>query len=149
MPNLRSDSPKVRAVLKEFRGYNTPRGTYFDAWPLHILTEASLRYLSSLLPDAQVNVRRFRPNILLSDDAGVSEPVEFDWVDTSFAIGSARLTVDWETVRCVMTTREQGDLPRASQIMRTLVRNTNQNLGIYADIDKEGDVKVGDELIFS
>ena len=59
------------------------------------------------------------------------------------------MTVDWETVRCVMVTREQGDLPRASQIMRTLVRNTSQNLGIYADIDKEGDVKVGDELIIS
>ena len=144
MPNLRVDTPRVQAALKEFMEFNTPRGTYFDAFPLHVMTEASLRYLTDLLPEVQVDVRRFRPNILLSDDGGLSEPVEFDWVDRALSVGDVRLSVEWETVRCVMTTREHAGLPRASQIMRTLVRNTKQNLGIYADIETPGRIKVGD-----
>ncbi|MBT4703398.1 MAG: MOSC domain-containing protein [Rhodospirillaceae bacterium] len=148
MPDLSSDKPRLQAVVKEFRAFNTPRGTYFDAFPLHILTEASLRYLSDLLPEAQIDVRRFRPNILLGDDAGLSLPVEFDWVDSVLSVGPVRLSVEWETVRCVMTTREHAGLPRASQIMRTLVRNTKQNLGIYSDVMVEGEIKVGDVVGF-
>jgi uncharacterized protein YcbX len=148
MPDLSTDKPRLQAVLKEFREYNTPRGTYFDAFPLHLLTEASLKYLANLLPDDRIDVRRFRPNILLADDAGLSQPVEFDWVDSELTIGSVRLSIEWETVRCVMTTREHAGLPRASQIMRTLVRETKQNLGIYADAVTHGEIKVGDSVRF-
>ncbi|MBT3330604.1 MAG: MOSC domain-containing protein [Rhodospirillaceae bacterium] len=139
-----TDRPRVLSALAVFRDYNTAPGTYFDAFALHVMTEASLRYLAGLLPEAQIDVRRFRPNILLADDGDLAAPVEFDWLDQVLSIGDVRINVEWETVRCVMTTREHADLPRASQIMRTLVRNTKQNLGIYADVGTPGLISVGD-----
>lgn len=139
-----------RDVLREISVYASPRGTYFDAFPVNVLTEASLRYMKGLLPDSDMDVRRFRPNFLIADDGSPAGPVEFDWVGREVALGSARIAAIMRCPRCIMTTRAQEgegtSLPRDSAIMRALVRETAQNLSIYATVVREGRVAVGDPV---
>ena len=142
-------SGKTEASSKYIRSwekYRTRPGSHFDTSSIHILTEASLKYLQNIVPEVEVDVRRFRPNLLLSDSANSEDPIEFDWVDSNIDVGGAELNVTWETVRCVMTTREHNDLPRAAKLMRAMVRNTHQNLGVYAEVVRNGVVSVGDEI---
>jgi uncharacterized protein len=143
LPNLGTFPPEV---LREISVYASPRGTYFDAFPVNILTEASLRYLQSLLPDSVIDVRRFRPNFLVADGTSKAAPIEFDWVGREIRVGNARIAAVMRCPRCIMTTRAQGTLPRDSAIMRTLVRQTEQNLSIYATVSVEGRVAVGDSV---
>jgi len=147
LPDLSTFPPDV---LQEITVYASPRGTYFDAFPVNVLTEASLRYMKNLLPDSLIDVRRFRPNFLTADDNAPAAPVEFDWVGREVGLGGARIAAIMRCPRCIMTTRAQerhdASLPRDSAIMRALVRETAQNLSIYATVTKEGAVAVGDAV---
>jgi uncharacterized protein YcbX len=148
LPNLGAFPPDV---LQEISLYASPRGTYFDAFPVNILTEASLRHLQNLLPESSIDVRRFRPNFLVADGTGLSKPLEFDWIGREVSLGAARVAAVMRCPRCVMTTRAQEgvgqNLPRDGAIMRTLVRTTEQNLSIYATVSREGSVAVGDPVV--
>ena len=147
LPNLGAFPPDV---LQEISLSASPRGTYFDAFPVNILTEASLRHLQNLLPESSIDVRRFRPNFLVADGTGLSKPLEFDWIGREVSLGAARIAAVMRCPRCVMTTRAQEgvgqNLPRDGAIMRTLVRTTEQNLSIYATVSREGRVAVGDSV---
>ncbi len=143
LPDFSAWPPNVLAELMEFA---TPVGTYFDAFPLDILTEASLRHLQTLAPDANLDVRRFRPNILLSDNAATVGLEETKWVGRPVTIGRATVEAVIECPRCIMTTRAQGDLPRDASIMRAMVAHTRQNLSIYCNVPKPGRVAEGDSV---
>lgn len=143
LPDLNQFPPEVLGELME---YASPRGTYFDAFPLDILTEASLRHLQSLAPDADLDVRRFRPNILLADSESTVGLVETAWVGHKVTLGQAQIDIVMECPRCIMTTRAQGELPRDGSIMRAMVAHTKQNLSVYCTIAKAGEIKTGDRL---
>lgn len=146
LPNLGAFPPDV---LQEISLYASPRGTYFDAFPVNVLTEASLRYMKALLPDSVIDARRFRPNFLV-ESGNAATPIEFDWVGQEVSLGAARIAAVMRCPRCIMTTRAQEgpgqNLPRDSAIMRTLVRETEQNLSIYCTVTTEGRVKTGDPV---
>lgn len=139
-----------RDVLQEIMVYASPRGTYFDAFPINVLTEASLRFMAKQLPASTIDVRRFRPNFLIGDADGAAEPVEFSWVGREVSLGRARIAAVMRCPRCIMTTRAQDGegvaLPRDSAIMRTMVRETGQNLSVYATVSAPGAVAVGDAV---
>ncbi|MEQ9146017.1 MAG: MOSC domain-containing protein [Parvibaculaceae bacterium] len=143
LPDLGKFPPDLLAELME---YASPLGTYFDAFPVDVLTEASLRHLQSLLPDTVLDIRRFRPNILLADDAETVGLAETAWVGQKMAVGDAVLDVVMECPRCIMTTRAQGELPRDAAIMRTLVKHTNHNLSVYCNVERPGGLREGDAI---
>lgn len=130
------------AQLREFA---TPPGTYFDVAPLHVVTTSALRSLEHLNPASDADRRRFRANLLVeTDDDGFPE---FDWCGSTVRAGDAVLEIRARTVRCAMPTHAQPGLERATSIMRTLVRETGQDLGVYALVAREGDVRVGDDVL--
>jgi MOSC domain-containing protein YiiM len=45
-----------------------------------------------------------------------------------------------------MVTSEQGDLPKDTALMRTLVRETNYNLGSALSVLEPGEVSLGDSV---
>ena len=51
------------------------------------------------------------------------------------------------TLRCVMPTREQRELPTDIQVMRTVAKHANRCLGIYATVSSPGTIGVGDEIV--
>ncbi|NDB06074.1 MAG: MOSC domain-containing protein, partial [Acidimicrobiia bacterium] len=50
--------------------------------------------------------------------------------------------------RCVMVTREVADLPADRAILRHIVRDLDQNVGVYARIVEPGPIAVGDSFTF-
>ena len=128
------------------RGFVTPPGSYVDAFPLHILTTASLDRLRSASPDAVIDERRFRPSLLIETDRGLEGFVEQEWSGIHLRIGGARVKIEGPTVRCAITTQAQRGLPKEPSVMRALVREAEQYLGVYASIVSPGDVSVGDPV---
>lgn len=122
--------------------YESPPGTYVDAFPLLVMTDASLRSLAALAAGSVIDVRRFRPSVLVrSDEAGFPEQ---GWVGRQVRLGSVLVEIVGPCPRCVMTTHGFADLPRDPSIMRTLVRETAQMLGVYATVVEGGPIAVGD-----
>ena len=136
--------PDLSVIPPELFEFTSPLGTYFDAFPIHLLTTASLRALATRNPSAQFDRRRFRPNILIEALAADSGLIEFDWCGRQVRVGGTVLAITIQAMRCSMTTHAAGDLPKDPSVLRTIVRDSNQNLGVYATVKESGPVAVGD-----
>ena len=136
--------PDMSGVSPDLAEFTSPPGTYFDAVEIHLLTRASLATVAEHTAGERVDVRRFRPNLLV--DTRASGLPEFDWCGRALRIGKAGFRVARPVMRCVMTTCAQGDLPKAPGIMRTLVQRTQQNLGVGLEVVEAGEVCVGDPI---
>ena len=126
--------------------FESPPGTYFDAFPLSIMSVQSLDSLNQLEGDSQFDVRRFRPNLLVDIPNSSNLFPEQDWLGAAISIGGAVLRVESTCPRCSMTTQGFDDLPRDTDIMRNLVTHSGGNLGIYASVTTPGEVAVGDHI---
>ena len=134
------------AGFEELLEFESPPGTYFDAFPISIISQQSLDTMNQLEGESRFDVRRFRPNLLV-DVPGSDHPFpEQAWVGKTLAIGSVTLKIDTTCPRCAMTTHGFDDLPQDPQIMRKMVANSEGNLGIYASVVKVGKVATGDSL---
>jgi hypothetical protein len=146
--------PDLGKFPPEMFRYATPPGTFFDAFPLLIVTRASLARLGRAAPGSVFDARRFRPNLLVeTGETGETETDETEaglpelaWVGKRLRVGGAELEVTMECPRCVMTTHGFDELPQDPTIMRTLVREAGGNLGVYARVERAGSVSVGDEV---
>ena len=134
------------AGFEELLEFESPPGTYFDAFPISIISQQSLNTMDQLEGESRFDVRRFRPNLLV-DVPGSDHPFpEQAWVGKTLAIGSVTLKIDTTCPRCAMTTHGFDDLPQDPQIMRKMVASSEGNLGIYASVVKVGKVATGDSL---
>lgn len=136
--------PDPESFGEEFLRFAAPPGTHFDASSLHLLSTAALRAMSAAAPGSDWSPERFRPNLLL-EAAGTEAPEPF-WCGRRVGAGTATLTIEEPTIRCVMTTLAQGNLPKAPEIMRTLVEKAGRALGVYAAVETAGIVKIGDKI---
>lgn len=125
--------------------FTSPPGTYFDAFPVHLLTTSSLDALARLTPEATWDARRFRPNFLIETAEGVVGLVESGWAGRALRVGGLVLKCEMPTPRCSMTIQAQKELPKDPRVLRTIVR-MGQNLGCYATVETPARVSVGDEV---
>ena len=136
--------PDIATLPPELMEFTSPPGTYFDAFPIHLLTTSSLAMMKRLNPEAIWDRRRFRPNFLI--ESQLSGFIELEWGLQRLRIGTAQIQCKIPTARCGMTTHAQKDLPKDPSVLRTIVKDADQNLGIYADVVVAGEVKVGDSV---
>jgi uncharacterized protein YcbX len=136
--------PDLSQFSAEVLEYTSPPGTYFDAFPLHLMTTATLAAMARSNPSATWNVRRFRPNFLIETVPGLDGLIEFEWTGRTLAVGEARIKCELPAVRCSIPTQPQGDLPKDPSVLRTIVSEAGQNLGSYASVVATGRVAVGD-----
>jgi uncharacterized protein YcbX len=122
-----------------------PPGTFFDLAVVHVLTTATIDRLRELYPDGRFEVRRFRPNVVVTtEERGF---VENDWIGRSLAVGDeVRLDVTGPCPRCVMTTLPQYDLPKDPGILRAAAKHNEANVGVYASVARGGAVRRGDPV---
>jgi uncharacterized protein YcbX len=138
--------PDLSLFPPELIEYESPPGTYFDAHPLLLLTDATLRRLQELAPASRVDVRRFRPNLVIAAEPGGDPLPEQAWAGRRLAVGGAELEVLVGCPRCVMITHGFADLPRDPGLMRTVVKELGQNVGVYGRVARPGRVRVGDAV---
>ena len=132
--------------FEELLEFESPPGTYFDAFPISIMSQQSLNTMNQLEGESQFDVRRFRPNLLV-DIPDTDQPFpEQAWVGKTLSIGSAKLKIEMTCPRCAMTTHGFDDLPRDTEVMRKLVNHSDGNLGIYASVMQAGKVSAGDSV---
>lgn len=147
---------KLGAAFFDERGLPAavPEDSFFDLFPLSVLTTATLKQLTALRPESDFDARRFRMNIVVeTPGAGF---VENDWVGRSLAIGSAvRCAVALPDPRCVMPSLAQPGLSRDGDVLRTLAEHNRLQIagggrypcaGVYAVTESGGLVRAGDEV---
>ena len=130
-----------------------PAGSFLDLFPVSLLTTSTLDRLQTLRPESRFDERRFRMNVVV--DTPADGFVENEWTGRSLKIGeSVRLTVFLPDPRCVMTTLAQGDLPKDTEVLRTLARNNRVEVagglypcaGVYAVVEAAGNLRAGDHV---
>ena len=156
---LRSDDDSVDDVLSTFVGRPVVLAiedavSHFDEAPVHLVTSTSLDWLGQE-HGAPVDRRRVRPNLVVSTDLPRAEErcaeeqcAEEQWVGRTLAVGAeVVLRVTHRTVRCVMTTSPQANLPADPGVLRTIADANDLCFGVHADVVRTGAVHRGDPVL--
>jgi uncharacterized protein YcbX len=130
-----------------------PEGSFFDLYPLSILTTSSLDQLGELEPQSRFDARRFRMNVIV--DTSARGFVENEWVGHTLVIGDdVRLGVALPDPRCVMPSLAQEDLPRDPRILKALAQHNRIDVagalypcaGVYAVAEATGTIRKDDRV---
>lgn len=134
---------------------STEKTSYVDLAALHLVSTASLAALAALTPKSAVDVRRFRPNLVI-DTGDAAGFVDVDWVGQDLAIGDeVVIRISDNATRCVMTTLAQGELAQDRAVLQTLATHNQQEfgglgrsacLGVYAEVMTGGVMRPGDAV---
>lgn len=139
--------PDLSVFPQELFEFTSPLGTYFDAFPIHVLTTASLAAMARANSQAAWDVRRFRPNVLVETAPGASGLLEAEWCGRTIRVGDVEIRLEVPTARCGMTTHAQPGLAKDPSVLRTIVASAGQNLGVYARVVRPGAVAAGDPVV--
>ena len=82
--------------------------------------------------------RRFRINLVLDGDG------EDDLVDGNVTVGTVRLRIRTAIDRCVMVNRAQPGVPADRAVLRRVIRERDNRMGVGAVVLMHGEVAVGD-----
>jgi hypothetical protein len=128
-----------------FARYSTPPGTFVDLAPVHVLSTTSLATIGAEI-SSDVDVRRFRPNVLLALDNPDDELPESHWTGARVVLGEAVLDVMMPTIRCVVPSRAQPGFEVDRRITKAVAVRAQRCLGVYCGVDSGGTVRVGDDV---
>lgn len=119
------------------------RGT-FDAMPLSIITSRSIATVASAV-GGDLGAERFRANLVIESSVDRPYPEE-KWCGRRLVIGDAgvRLRVDRRTRRCSIINWTPGTNAEDSRILRHVASERRNNLGVYASVERTGDIREGD-----
>jgi uncharacterized protein YcbX len=130
-------------------------GTFFDVAALHVVTTSTLAHLGELEPASRFAVERYRPNVVLETNGAPF--AENEWSGAALRFGAELEALGLiPTMRCIMTTLPQGDLPRDNGTLRTVARHNRIEIpglgtwscvGAYATVTAPGRVVVGDDVV--
>lgn len=87
------------------------------------------------------DIRRLRPNILISGVEGLGER---DWPGADLHIGNVVLRADSLRGRCHMTTVDPDTLDVDPGVLRDIVRRFDGRLALNASVVRGGTIRIGD-----
>ncbi len=138
--------PDLDALPQSAVDFVSVPGTFFLVSPLHLVTTATINHLRSINPESDWDLQRFRPNLVIETQPGMEGLVEQAWINNTLRVGSAIIDCNGTTPRCGAVTRSQQSLQSDSNILRTIVKNAEQNLGVYGAIQTSSMIKLGDAV---
>jgi uncharacterized protein len=89
------------------------------------------------------DVRRLRPNIVISGVEGLDER---KWPGAELHIGDAIIRLDSLRGRCHMTTVDPDTLQVDPQVLRDIVRRFGGKLALNADVVRPGTIRIGEPV---
>ncbi len=116
----------------------------FDAMPLSLITTQTVAGLGALV-DGELEVQRFRPNLLVDASTSAAFP-EDNWVGSVLQVGAMRMRVDQRDERCVMVNVDPETSERNAGILRTIACERQACLGVYGTTVQPGRVAVRDRV---
>jgi MOSC domain-containing protein len=128
-----------------------PEDSFFDLFPLSVLTTSTLDRLAELEPEVSFDPRRFRMNVIL--DNAAPGFVENEWVGRSLAIGDdVRIAVALPDPRCCMPSLEQEGISRDPRVLKALAQHNRIDVagslypcaGVYAVAEATGTIRRDD-----
>lgn len=145
---------EAAAILSEFLGFRVGLRPYaaenakklYEPSPIHLVTTASLRALAKIIPDSILDVRRFRPNLVI-DIPDTDEFIEQGWLGRSIRVGQTVLRGTEPCVRCPFTSLAQGsDVPFDRNVHGAITQRAESHLGIYCNVITLGSLRRGDPV---
>jgi uncharacterized protein YcbX len=131
-----------------------PEGSFFDLFPVSVLTTSTLDHLGELEPQSRFDPRRFRMNVIV--DTPARGFVENDWLGRTLAIGEddVQVGVALPDPRCCMPYLPQEDLPRDPRVLKALARHNRLDVGgalypcagVYAVAEATGTIRKDDRV---
>jgi uncharacterized protein YcbX len=131
--------------LVNFTRYSTPPGMFVDLAPVHVLSQTSLATIGAEI-GSDLDVRRFRPNVLLALDNPDDGLPESHWTGARLMLGDVALDVLMPTIRCVVPSRAQPGFEVDRRITKAVAVRAQRCLGVYCSVDAGGTVRVGDDV---
>jgi uncharacterized protein YcbX len=150
--SVRGDSAGLSSALSSHVGRPVTLApefdvSHFDEDPLHLVTSSSVARLSQL-HGSEVDVRRLRANLVV-DTSTSPRFDEVEWVGRRLAIGSeVSLYVREPMVRCLMVDLPQVGVALDGNLLTTLGRVNDTQLGLVVDVVTPGIVQVGDGVVW-
>ncbi len=132
--------------------FSLMNGTFFDSATMHVLATGTLAHMRSLVGEgAQLDARRFRPNIVVDTGERADGFVEDEWLGQTLEVGegAVKIVAMHPALRCVMTTHRQEELGRDLRIIRAAAQYHKATVGVFASIGAAGAVSVGDAVYLS
>jgi uncharacterized protein len=149
---------KLGSALFDELGLRSPVrvGAFFDSFPISVLTTSTLDRLNELSPASRFDERRFRMNVIVR--TATPGFVENEWVGRALGFhDGVQISVSMPDPRCVMLTLMQEDLPKDSEVLRTLVRHNRLDIagarwpcaGVYATVKAGGTIRRGEQVVLT
>jgi uncharacterized protein YcbX len=122
--------------------FPTSPGWFFDSSSsLSLMGSATLDLLEKRVGPGSGDVRRFRPNLVVTTKKPFEEN---DWVGKNLRIGTCEIYVKKKTDRCVVITRQFGEFPASRSALRYLSEHHDREAGISMNPTKRGEIHTGD-----
>lgn len=121
----------------------------FDEASLSIITSATVGE-SAKFSAQRADVRRFRPNIVL-ESAGAAPFGEDAWVGGVLWFGDrdeVSIAVTNRDERCAMVNFDPDTARVDAELLKTIVRERGNRLGVYAAVTRRGRIAVGQPVYF-
>jgi uncharacterized protein len=132
---------EARALVRRAAGEDAWLEAYqglerFDILPLLVATDGAVALFGR-------DIRRLRPNILVSGVDGLDET---SWPGAELHIGETVVRLDSLRPRCPMTTVDPDTLQRDPEVLRDIGRRFHGRLALNAEVVRGGLVRMGDRI---
>jgi len=115
---------------------------YFDAGAVSLILDRWIAEVEEALGKS-LDPLRWRPNFYVRSQAGLKEQ---DLVGKRIGLGNVVLIVRNPIGRCVTTTYDQVSGESDPEVLGFVARERDNQMGVYCDVERAGDVRRGDEV---
>ena len=120
----------------------------FDEASISVISLSTIQQVE-IEAGRQLDIRRFRPNIVLETFNG--EPFgEDDWIGATLVFGTdvagPAISITIRNKRCVMVNLDPDTAEADARVMKAAVRLNGNNAGVYGTVTRTGELSVGQSV---